>query len=282
MTKRLGWWIAILSAVWLGKVSYEVLQISQQLPVLSQELHQSEQKNATLNDQLVALQRQVGTVENSAPASSATVVQGTEIVQSVGVHPLILIRQQIELIEFALQQQKDVYAFEQLNELEKNVGGYLLADALQKSLHVAIEQDKAAIQKFMQARSEQKAQIDDVLHDLDRLTQQSLTPQSLSPAAVDPEHLWQKWFQIKSVPKAAVNLINRSLILKEVQLRILHAQQALAQGEYTEYQQSLVGIQQQLALFPDQASQQLNKKVEFLKGLTVIPMPKLNTKAILN
>ena len=36
MTKRLGWWIAILSAVWLGKVSYDVLQISQQLPVLSQ------------------------------------------------------------------------------------------------------------------------------------------------------------------------------------------------------------------------------------------------------
>ena len=79
-----------------------------------------------------------------------------------------------------------------------------------------------------------------------------------------------------------MNLINRSLILKEVQLRILHAQQALAQGEYTEYQQSLAGIQQQLALFPDQASRQLNKKVEFLKGLTVIPMPKLNTKAILN
>lgn len=284
MVKRLGWWIAVLSVVWLGKVSYDVLQLTKQLPVLSQELRQSEQKNATLNDQLVALQRQVVSPDATAPASSVAESSNGELSlpQTVGIHPLILVEQQLELVEFALQQQKYLYALENLNELEKNLGGYLLAEALQKSLALAIQQDKVAIEKFMQARQEQQAQIDDVLHELDALIQQSLKAQSLNPAALEPEHFWQKWLQIDSVPEASVNLVNRSLILKEVQLRVLHAQQALGQGEYTEYQQSLVGIQQQLNLFPDQASQLLNKKIEFLKGLTAISVPKLNAKALLN
>lgn len=284
MVKRLGWWIAVLSVVWLGKVSYDVLQLTKQLPVLSQELRQSEQKNATLNDQLVALQRQVVSPDATAPASSVPESSNGELSlpQTVGIHPLILVEQQLELVEFALQQQKYLYALENLNELEKNLGGYLLAEALQKSLALAIQQDKVAIEKFMQARQEQQAQIDDVLHELDALIQQSLKAQSLNPAALEPEHFWQKWLQIDSVPEASVNLVNRSLILKEVQLRVLHAQQALGQGEYTEYQQSLVGIQQQLNLFPDQASQLLNKKIEFLKGLTAISVPKLNAKALLN
>lgn len=284
MVKRLGWWIAALSVVWLGKVSYDVLQLTKQLPVLSQELRQSEQKNATLNDQLVALQRQVVSPDATTPASSVAESSNGQLSlpQTVGIHPLILVEQQLELVEFALQQQKYLYALENLNELEKNLGGYLLAEALQKSLALAIQQDKVAIEKFMQARQEQQAQIDDVLHELDALIQQSLKAQSLNPAALEPEHFWQKWLQIDSVPEASVNLVNRSLILKEVQLRVLHAQQALGQGEYTEYQQSLVGIQQQLNLFPDQASQLLNKKIEFLKGLTAISVPKLNAKALLN
>ena len=283
MVKRLGWWIAALSIAWLAKVSYDVLQLTQKLPVLSQELRQSEQKNATLNDQLVALQRQVVSPE-ATPASSAVVGSSdlTTVSQAVGINPLILVEQQLELVEFALQQQKYLYALEQLNELDKNLAGYLLAEALQKSLALAIQQDKVAIEKFMQARQEQQAQIDDVLHELDTLTQQSLSAQSLNPAALEPEHFWQKWLQIESVPQASVHLVNRSLILKEVQLRILHAQQALGQGEYTEYQQSLAGVQQQLNLFPDQAARQLNKKIEFLKALTVISAPKLNTKALLN
>lgn len=284
MLKRLGWWLAILSIGWLGKISYDVFQLSQQLPVLSQELRQSEQQNAILNDQLVAVQRQLTHADSmgTTAVSESTIKETVTQKQDLGVNPFLVVGQQLELVEFALQQQKYLYALENLNELEKNVTGYLLPDALQTSLQLAIRQDKVAIEKLMQMRQEQQAQIDDVLHELDTLTQNSLKEQSLNPASSEPEHFWQKWLQIESVPQASVNLLNRSLILKEVQLRILYAQQTLGRGEYSEYQQSLISIQQQLNLLPDQASQQLNKKVAILKNLTVIPTPKLNTKALLN
>lgn len=51
--------------------------------------------------------------------------------------------------------------------------------------------------------------------------------------------------------------MNRSVVLKEVQLRLLIAEQALNQGKMTEYQNELQSVMQKLDEMPDATSQQL-------------------------
>jgi len=51
--------IILLGVAWLAKLSYDMWQISRTVPELKQSLLQSEQHYANLNDQLVALQRQL-------------------------------------------------------------------------------------------------------------------------------------------------------------------------------------------------------------------------------
>ena len=75
--------------------------------------------------------------------------------------------------------------------------------------------------------------------------------------------------------------MQRPLILKEVQLRLLLAQQALQQGQYVEYQKSLVEMIELLNQIPDQKSRQLIQNIQKIKGFTVIPTPILNTRALL-
>lgn len=42
----------------------------------------------------------------------------------------------------------------------------------------------------------------------------------------------EKWFRIEKVETPSINLMNRSVVLKEVQLRLLIAEQALNQGKW--------------------------------------------------
>lgn len=51
--------------------------------------------------------------------------------------------------------------------------------------------------------------------------------------------------------------MNRSVVLKEVQLRLLIAEQALNQGKMAEYQNELQTVMQKLNKLPDATSQQL-------------------------
>ena len=51
--------IILLGIAWVAKLSYDMWQISRTVPELQQNLLQSEQQYANLNDQLDALQRQI-------------------------------------------------------------------------------------------------------------------------------------------------------------------------------------------------------------------------------
>lgn len=51
--------IILLGIAWVAKLSYDMWQISRTVTELQQSLLQSEQQYANLNDQLVALQRQI-------------------------------------------------------------------------------------------------------------------------------------------------------------------------------------------------------------------------------
>ena len=97
---------------------------------------------------------------------------------------------------------------------------------------------------------------------------------------MEPRYFWQRWILIEPAKQPATAVIQRPLILKEAQLRLLLANHALQQGQYLEYQQALIQIIQLLNKVPDAKSRQLIQKIQTLKDFTVIPVPLLNTRAL--
>ncbi|WP_445114716.1 hypothetical protein [Acinetobacter sp. WZC-1] len=278
--KKLIWILFFLMIAGLARLSYDVYMLSQQLSSIQNILHQNEHKDAALNDQLVAMQRQL-------PVTAAT-VQPREQKESArqqrhaGISALVVIRQQLELIQFAMQQKEFVFALDQLNQLDRAVEGYELATALKQSLHQSIARDKQGIQHFMQARDEQQKKLNDILRQLDQRIGAELNNQQLSSAAGKPLHFWQKWLNIEVVDQQQPpELSRRKMVLKEVQMRLLLAQQTLAKGQYAEYQNLLDSVIQQLSQLPDTASRTFRQQLMKMKQQQILPAPKLNTTAVL-
>lgn len=278
--KKFIHFLFFIALVWLGKLSYDFYHISQQLADIQNTLHQSEQKNATLNDQVVALQRDP-TVVNSVPAKNVPNSLPSKTLEIQSIQPSTVIKQQLELVQFALQQQQYIFAVEQLVQLNLQVEKYNLADSLKNSLRQAIQKDIQAIQKFSQARDVQQEQLNHVLHQLDQAIQVEIQQPHLSPAQQNPEHFWQRWLQVQRVDRSANELVNRRLILKETQLRIILAQNALLRGEYVEYQNMLNLVIQQLDPLPDAQSQKFKQKLLQIKQMPILSVPKLNTTTVL-
>ncbi|WP_372403909.1 hypothetical protein ACDW34_01955 [Acinetobacter piscicola] len=278
--KKFIHFLFFIALAWLGKLSYDFYHISQQLADIQNTLHQSEQKNATLNDQVVALQRDP-TVVNSVPAKNVPNSLLSKTLEIQSIQPSTVIKQQLELVRFALQQQQYIFAVEQLVQLNLQVEKYNLADSLKNSLRQAIQKDIQAIQKFSQARDVQQEQLNHVLHQLDQAIQVEIQQPHLSPAQQNPEHFWQRWLQVQRVDRSANELVNRRLILKETQLRIILAQNALLRGEYVEYQNMLNLVIQQLDPLPDAQSQKFKQKLLQIKQMPILSVPKLNTITVL-
>ena len=274
--KKLIYVLGLVAMLWLIKLSFDFYQLSARLDSLQDVLHQSEQQNAHLNDRLVAVQRQAE-AQSEQPTSQVS-PQNSDAISNLT--PNLLIQQQLELVQFALQQHQYVYAIEKLNQLQQALQHYALADTLKTSLYQAIEQDKQNIQKFVLAMNTQKAQLDDILQQLDQKISQELKNTQLTPATHSNEHFWQKWFQVDVLSSSSPELVNRKAILKEAQLRILLAQHALAQGETVEYQLLLTLAIQQLNTLPDAASQKLKQQLLNVKQMPMLPVPKLSSTAI--
>ena len=71
------------------------------------------------------------------------------------------------------------------------------------------------------------------------------------------------------------------MILKEAQLRLLIAREALSQGQFVQYHQELIDIIQLLEQLPDQVAKQLVQQIKMLDGMTSIPVPVLSTRALM-
>ena len=278
--KKFIYLLFFIAMVWLGKLSYDFYHVSQQLTDIQSTLHQSEQKNATLNDQVVALQRDP-TAARAAPAKNAPTAPQNKQLITQSIQPSTLIKQQLELVKFALQQQQFIFALEQLVQLNKNLDQYNLADSLKSSLHQAIQQDMQAIQKFSQMRNEQQEQLNEFLQQLDQAIQAEIQQPNLSPAKQNAQYFWQRWFQVQRVDQSSAALVNRRLILKESQLRIILAQQALLRGEDVEYQNMLNLVIQQLDELPDANSQKFKQQLLKIKQMPILTVPKLNTSTVL-
>lgn len=273
--------VLVLSLMWILKLSYDIFNINAQQDEFTNTLHRIEQTNANLNDQLVALKRHTSTAEENV-ASDHQNEQKIKTIQDVGIDPIMVIKQQLDLIEFMLKQQKLNDALDRLSRLNNQIDQYALAASLKQSLHEVIEKDQQVVQQFVSARAAQQTEIDAVIHQLDQaLTEEIRTPK-LQPHQENQGHFWQRWLVIEPAQQPAVALMQRPILLKEAQLRLLLAQYALKQGQDLTYQQSLLEIIQLLDQLPDQKAHQLIQKIQEIKGLTMIPTPVLNTRALLS
>lgn len=272
--------LLVLSFIWILKLSYDIFKMTAQQTELANSLHGIEQTNANLNDQLVALQRHIKVTDGTVNQVART-EKDLKTTNASAIDPIVLIKQQLDLIEFMLKQQKFNEALDKLIALDRNLEHYVLAPSLKQSLHQVIEKDQQVIQQFMNERVMQQVKVSVLLHQLDRALAQEITTPQLSSSQPHSQSFWQRWIMIEPAKQSTTGLIQRPLILKEAQLRLLLAQHALQQGQYVEYQQSLDEIIQLLNQLPDQKSRQLIQSIQKIKGFVVIPTPILNTRALL-
>lgn len=269
----------ILILMCMVKLGYELLNLSAQQSEFSSSLHQIEQNNANLNDQLVAVQRQLSTAQGTTQSDAKpTGHLNNEMVASI--EPVVLIQQQLDLIEFMLKQHQFNDALDKLLHLDRNLESYTLAPSLKHSLHQAIQKDQQSIQQVSSARAAQQTKVTLFMQQLDQALSAEINSPQLTATAMEPRYFWQRWILIEPAKQPATALIQRPLILKEAQLRLLLANHALQQGQYLEYQQALMQIIQLLNKVPDAKSRQLIQKIQTLKDFTVIPVPLLNTRAL--
>ena len=274
--KKLVVIVVLIALIWILKLSFDVMQISAQQQQLSQSLHLIEKTNANLNDQLVALQRRNYT-QDAAEQSAVS----SAIPQEDAIQPMEMVARQLDLVEFSLQQQQFHYATEMLENLDRELNEYALAPALKQSLHQVIQQDQKQIQKFITTRDAQYQQVSQLLQQLDQQLKQQVQQPEMNPADVDDRYFWQKWLSIESAKQPATQLMQRQIILKEAQLRLLLARQVFMQGQYVQYQQEVNDIIQLLQQLPDQKAQQLVQQLEKIKNLNIVPAPSLKTRALL-
>lgn len=274
--KKLVVIVVLIALIWILKLSFDVMQISAQQQQLSQSLHLVEKTNANLNDQLVALQRRNYTQDAAAQSAVSSAVPQEDAIQ-----PMEMVARQLDLVEFSLQQQQFHYATEMLENLDREVNEYALAPALKQSLHQVIQQDQKQIQQFITTRDAQYQQVSQLLQQLDQQLKQQVQQPEMNPADVDDRYFWQKWLSIESAKQPATQLMQRQIILKEAQLRLLLARQVFMQGQYVQYQQEVNDIIQLLQQLPDQKAQQLVQQLEKIKNLNIVPTPSLKTRALL-
>ena len=262
--------------IWLAKLSYDFYGISQNLNDLQNQLHQAEQKNANLNDQLIALQRTKEIVNTKDEVKAST-----KDVQSLLLKSSTNLKPQLELVEFALQQHQFVYALNKLHEIDESLSKYDLAEALQVSIHAGITKDKQNIQQYVLARNAQLEQLQGVLTQIEKHLKNEKNNLNLQLSNSDKSGFWGNWFKVDVVGEQTSMIAQRRMILKETQLKVLLAKHALERGQSLEYQNILDAVINELNQLPDQNSQKIKNEVQKLKQTKVIPETKLSSILIL-
>lgn len=271
--------LVLIILVWLAKLSYDDYSLSKNLLSLQNELHKSEQKNANLNDQLVAIQRQKNP-ENGQISQVKTHSESVHLPQE-NLQPTIMIKSQLELIQFAIQQRQYIYALDKINVLEQSLDHYDLATAIQDSLHEGLLQDKKNLQQFVIAENNQIQQLQAVLTQIDQLLKNEQDDPNIQSPQKDKPGFWGQWIKIDRVDLQTPEIVHRRMILKEAQLRVLLAKQNLEKGQVLEYQNMLDYAIRELKQLPDQNIQNIVIEIQKLKQRKMQPEIKLISFTIL-
>lgn len=166
----------ILSLLWIAKLSYDLFNLTAQQTELNTSLHRIEQNNANLNDQFVALC--VMLTGESAPASSQA-AENLKTIQAASIDPVVVIKQQLELIEFMLQQQQFTAALDKLTRLDQNLEQYALAAPFEAKFASGHCQNHQLIQHFVGERMAQQVKVDRLIQQLDAALGPGITGSSI-------------------------------------------------------------------------------------------------------
>ncbi|WP_179991959.1 MULTISPECIES: hypothetical protein [unclassified Acinetobacter] len=269
----------ILSLAWIAKLSYDLFGLNSAQTELTQNLKQLQQQNANLNDQLVALKRQVATGQAANPETpNKGTVQDTPRANLQDDLPLV--EQYLDLVEFALQQQQYAMAMEKLNQLSNQLAHLELAPALLGSLNQAIDKDREVLKQFINNRLVQQNKLKELLQQIDIEMEKEIQVQHQHRVTAQSS-FWQRWIQIESVEKPSAVLMQRNLVLKEAQLRLLIAENNVQQGQQVAFQQALKSVIEVLAQLPDAQSKQWIQRLEQIKIAPQTPTPQLNTRTLI-
>ncbi len=269
----------ILSLAWIAKLSYDLFGLNSAQTELTQNFKQLQQQNTNLNDQLVALKRQVATSQAANPETpNKGTVQDTPVADLQDDLPLV--EQYLDLVEFALQQQQYAMAMEKLNQLSNQLEHLELAPALLGSLNQAIDKDREVLKQFINNRLVQQNKLKELLQQIDVEMEKEIQVQH-QHRATSQSSFWQRWIQIESVEKPSAVLMQRNLVLKEAQLRLLIAENSVQQGQQVAFQQALKSVIEVLAQLPDAQSKQWIQRLEQIKAAPQTPTPQLNTRTLI-
>lgn len=278
--KKLFVVVVIVAVLWLAKLSFDLFQVNAQQTELMQQQTLLQQRNAGLNDQVVALKRQLsGTTTEMSAATTSNASIAAEATHSI--EPMIVVGQQLDLVEFAMQQQQFAVALEKLNQLDQQLDQLSLAPALRMSLHQVIQKDRETLKQYVTERQLQSDKVKNTLQSIDQLLEKEILKPYSSIEQQKDLSFWQKWIQVESVEQPSPVLMQRSLVLKEMQLRLILAQQVLNQGQYPQFQQEITEIMQIMQQLPDASLKPIRQRLEQLKDIPVISVPLLNTRALI-
>lgn len=271
--------LVLIILVWLAKLSYDDYGLSKDLLSLQNDLRQSEQKNANLNDQLVAVQRQKKP-ENEQASQVKPQSQSPQLSQT-HLQPANMVKSQLELIQFAIQQRQFIFALDKINLLDQSLDHYNLAAAIQDSLHAALQQDKKNLQQFILAENNQIQQLQAVLTHIDQLLKSEQNNPNIQSPKKEKSGFWSQWIKVDRVDLNTPEIVHRRMILKEAELRVLLAKQNLEKGQVLEYQNMLDHAIGELKQLPDQNAKKIVKEVQKLKQIKMLPEAKLISFTIL-
>ncbi|WP_455596045.1 hypothetical protein [Acinetobacter pecorum] len=276
--KKLFIVLFILSLSWLVKLSYDLHVLNTAQAELQQSIGQLQQQNAMLNDQFVALKRQISAQQEKTGVTAAKASVGEPITAEMQ-NDIALVQQHLDLIEFALQQQQYATAIEKLNQLSNELDDYILAPALVSSLQQVIAKDQDMLKKFVNNRLVQQGKLKEVLVKMDAEIEKEIQQPYRQPP-VSQRSFWQRWIQIEPADQPSTVLMQRHLVLKEAQLRLLIAQSALQQDQSVAFQQALNAVIEVLEQLPDAQSQQWIQQLKQIKATPITPIPLLNTRTL--
>nr|WP_314104329.1 hypothetical protein [Acinetobacter lwoffii] len=276
--KKLFIVLFILSMAWLIKLSYDLHILNKAQTEFNQSINQLQQQNANLNDQFVALKRQIFAQQENAGTTPSKASVG-EAVANETQNDIALIQQHLDLIEFALKQQQYATAIEKLNQLSNELDDYILAPALVSSLQQVIAKDQDMLKKFVNSRLVQQNKVKEVLVQMDTEIEKEIqTPYRQRPET--QRSFWQRWVQIESADQPSTVLMQRHLVLKEAQLRLLIAQNTLQKDQSVAFQQALNAVIEVLEQLPDAQSQKWIQQLNQIKATPITPIPLLNTRTL--
>lgn len=276
--KKLFIVLFILSLSWLVKLSYDLHVLNTAQTELNQSINQLQQQNAMLNDHFVALKRQISAQQEKTGVTAAKASAGEPITAEMQ-NDIALVQQHLDLIEFALQQQQYATAIEKLNQLSNELDDYVLAPALVSSLQQVIAKDQDMLKKFVNSRLVQQNKVKEVLVQMDTEIEKEIqTPYRQRPET--QRSFWQRWVQIESADQPSTVLMQRHLVLKEAQLRLLIAQNTLQKDQSVAFQQALNAVIEVLEQLPDAQSQKWIQQLNQIKATPITPIPLLNTRTL--